>query len=75
MMIRFSDEQLRSIAGMQNLSGWKSFRAWLQASLDAKTKQALATADPKACGAASMLQDLLARLDAVPDAAANMKKG
>lgn len=66
-MLRLDQNQIDTLSRIIQQREFVVFVAWLRDSSQALTRDALRSANPQACGAAALLQDLIATLDSIPD--------
>lgn len=64
-MLKWSDEQIKRLYQLSQQDEFKTLLDWMKASADKITRDALQSADARACGAAAMLQDLTDLLGSV----------
>jgi len=57
-MMNLSLDRLEAIAVLSERREYAVMLDWLRDETDKRIREAIATADPRACGAAAMLQDL-----------------
>jgi len=66
-MIRLDPIQIDTFYRLSRQGEFAVFAAWLRDSSQALTWDALRSANPQACGAAALLQDLIGTLDSIPN--------
>ena len=66
-MIRLDPSQIDTFYRISRQGDFSAFVDWLRDSSQALTRDALRSANPQACGAAALLQDLIGTLDSIPD--------
>ena len=66
-MLRLDPGQIDTFYRLSRQGDFSAFVNWLRDSSQALTRDALRSANPQACGAAALLQDLIGTLDSIPD--------